>query len=333
MKRSATEQPLVTICIPTYNRPDMLRQSLQSVLWQSYANLEVIVSDNASDTDTGAVVAAFGDDRVRVDRLDTNVGLHGNLTRCLHLGRGKYRMMLPDDDLMLPGNVESKVEFFETHPQLGLVHSGFRYLDSESLPFGPVTNWTYATEDTVQPGLEYIGESIAKGGITCVSSVMLRSDLVADESFVVADGPYCDLGLWLRVALRGDVGFLTAPLSAYRVHPSSASSGFQTMRQVRGRIVLTQRHADAQRRAVGRVLENGHLHPQSRAEYARLQRRSDQKMRLAILVHRYIPRSALRLAKKSMGWAQHGRVYRALSLHSAYAPGPVDDGTVVAKTT
>jgi glycosyltransferase involved in cell wall biosynthesis len=325
------ERPLVTICIPTYNRPEMLRQSLQSVLWQSYRNLEVIVSDNASDTDTAAVVDSFGDDRVRIDRLDTNIGLHGNLSRCLHLGTGMYRMMLPDDDLMLPGNVESKVAFFETHPQVGLVHSAFRYVNSDSLPYGPVTNWTSAEKDTVQPGYEYIGESIAKGGITCVSSIMLRSDLVASESFVADDGPYCDLALWLRVAQQADVGFLTAPLSGYRVHASSASSGFQTVKQVRGRVVLTQHHADALKLAFGRFVETADLDPDSRAEYARLQRASDRKMRLAIGVNRYIPRPMLKLAKRSLGWARHGWLYNALSLYAAYAPEPVDEGTVSSK--
>ena len=331
MELNMFEQPLVTICIPTYNRPEMLRQSLQSVLWQSYRHLEVVVSDNASDTDAAAVVDSFGDARVRVARLDTNIGLHGNLSRCLHLGTGTYRMMLPDDDLMLPGNVESKVVFFETHPQVGLVHSAFRYVNSDSLPYGPVTNWTSAEKDVVQPGYEYIGESIATGGITCVSSVMLRSDLVVDEAFVADDGPYCDLALWLRVAQRGDVGFLTAPLSGYRVHASSASSGFQTVQQVGGRVVLTQHHADALKLAFGRFVENADLDPESRAEYARLQRTSDRKMRLAIRVNRYVPPPMLNLAKRSLGWAKHGRIYNALSLYSAYAPEPVDDGTVSSK--
>ena len=320
------EQPLVTICIPTYNRPEMLRQSLQSVLWQSYRNLEVIVSDNASDTDTVAVVDSFGDDRVRVDRLDTNIGLHGNLSRCLHLGTGTYRMMLPDDDLMLPGNVESKVAFFQTHPQVGLVHSAFRYVNSDSLPYGPVTNWTSAEKDVVQPGYEYISESIAKGGITCVSSVMLRSDIVGSESFVADDGPYCDLALWLRLAQRADVGFLTAPLSGYRVHASSASSGFQTVKQVRGRVILTQHHADAVKLAFGRFVENADLDPESRARYARLQHASDRKMRLAIRVNRYVPAPMLKLAKRSLGWTKRGRMYNAMSLY-AYAPEPVDDGS------
>jgi glycosyltransferase involved in cell wall biosynthesis len=313
MEPHLSEQPLVTICIPTYNRPEMLRHSLRSVLQQSYRHLEVIVSDNASDTDTAAVVDSFGDDRVRVDRLLENIGLHGNLSRCLHLGTGKYRVMLPDDDSMLPGNVESKVAFFKTYPSVGLVHSTFRNINSDSLPYGPVINWSSAEKDTVQSGSEYIRESIVKGGITWISSVMLRSDLVVDESFVADDGPYCDLSLWLRVAQRADVGFLMAPLSGCRVHASSASSGFQTFEQVRGRLVNTLRHTDALKLAVGRFVESADLDPQVRAEYARLQRASIRRIRLGILADRYLPRPMFKLARRSVNWVEQGRIYNAIS--------------------
>jgi glycosyltransferase involved in cell wall biosynthesis len=312
MELHPSEEPLVTICIPTYNRPEMLRHSLRSVLRQSYRHLEVIVSDNASDTDTAAIVGSFGDDRVRVDRLYANIGVHGNMSRCLHLGSGKYRMMLPDDDLMLPGNVQSKVAFCETHPQVGLVHSAFRHINTDSLPCGPVNNWTSAKADIVQPGYEYIREAIAKGGITCISTVMLRSDLVVDESFVVDDGPYCDLALWLRVALRADVGFLTAPLSGYRMHAISASFDFQTQEQVRGRIIQTLGHTDALKLALGRFLENADLDPELRAEYARLHRASDRRIRLSILANRYLPRPVFKLVQRSVNRAKQGRIYNAI---------------------
>lgn len=313
MEPQASEQPLVTVCIPTHNRPEMLRHSLQSVLDQSYRRIEVIVSDNASDTDTAAVVDSFGDNRVRIDRLDANIGLHGNMSRCLRLGTGKYRTMLHDDDLMLPGNVHSKVAFFETHPQVGLVHSAFRHIDSESQPYGPVNNWTNAAEDFVQPGYEYIRESIGKGGITCVPSVMLRSDLVASESFVPDDGPYCDLALWLRVAQRADIGFLAAPLSGYRVHAGSASSGFQTVQQVHGRVINTLQHADALKLAFRRFIATADLDPELRAKYARLQRASDRRIRLAIQANRYLPPPMFKLAKRSMDWASQTRIYNAVS--------------------
>ena len=313
MEPFMSEQPLVTVCIPTYNRPDTLRHSLRSVLEQSYRHLEVIISDNASDTDTEAVVNSFADDRVRIDRLATNIGLHGNMTRGLHLGSGKYRTVLHDDDLMLPGNIDKKVEFFETHPQVGLVFSAFRLVDSDSQPHGPVLNWSGEGEDIVQPGPVYIREAIGRGGITCPPTVMLRSDVVADESFVVEDGPYCDLALWLRLALRTDVGFLPAPLSGYREHLSSASSGFQTIEQVRGRFISTLGHADALRLAVGRFLETADLDPGLRAECARLQRASDRRMRVAIRANRYLPQSVFQLAKRSVNLAEKTRILEAVS--------------------
>ena len=313
MELHLSEQPLVTICIPTYNRPEMLRHSLQSVLRQSYRHLEVIISDNASDTDTVAVVDSFGDDRVRVDRLDTNIGMHGNTSRCLHLGTGKYRAILHDDDLMLPGNVQSKVAFFETHPQVGLVYSAYYLVNSDSLPYGPVNTWASGEKDIVQPGYAYIREAIARGGLTCPASVMLRSDLVVNESFVVEDGPYCDMALWLRLAQHADVGFLTAPLSGSREHASSASYGFQTMEQVRGRFINTLGHANALKLALGRFLETADLDPEFRAECARLQRASDRRMRVAILANRYLPRRMFKLAKRSVHLAEQSRICNAIS--------------------
>ena len=90
---------------------------------------------------------------------------------------------------------------------------------------------------------------------------MLRSDLVTDEIFNEADGPYCDLALWLRVAWRADVGFLTEPLSGYRVHTGSASSGFKTQEQKHGRTMLTLQHANAVRLAHGRFVARRRARP------------------------------------------------------------------------
>lgn len=318
---------MVTVCIPTYNRPDLLRQSLQSVLWQSFADFEVIVSDNGSQTDTAAVIAEFGDPRVKLDRLDENIGLYRNLSRALRLGTGKYRMMLPDDDLMLPGNLERKVRFFEAHPNVGLVHSAFRYLNADGLPNGPVTKWTPHEVDTVQPGKDFVGLSLAQGGVVCVSSVLLRSDLVADEIFDEADGPYCDLALWMRVAMKGDVGFLAEGLSGYRVHVSSASSGFRLVEKKGRRHVLTLQHADALHVAYGRFIARQDIDPELAAEFGKLHADSDRRMRLSIRINRLLPRPVIGLIKRVLRLTRGNKMYEAVSLYSAYAPDVVDEGT------
>ena len=188
-------RPAVTVCIPTYNRRDLLAASLDSVLRQSWRDVEIVVSDNASTDGTAGYVRSIDDPRLRYERLEENVGLFANLTRCLHLGTGRYRMVLPDDDLMLPGNLARKVAFLDANPSAGLVHSAFRYLDDGAEPVGPVQNWSRLAADTLEPGPAFVRRSLAVGGLVCVSSVMLRGDLVAAERFDPDDGPYADLAL------------------------------------------------------------------------------------------------------------------------------------------
>jgi GT2 family glycosyltransferase len=315
--------PTVTVCIPTYNRSGLLRESLQSVLWQSLRDVEVVVSDNASTDDTEDVVRGLRDPRVVYDRNPENVGLFANMSRCLRLGSGRYRVVLPDDDLMLPGNLERKVAFLERHPEAAMIHSGFRFLDADGNPQGPLMNWARLAEDTVEPGESFVRRSIALGGLVCVSSVMLRSEHVADERFDAADGPYADMALWLRVATRGDVAFLPDPLSGLRVHAASASSGFQTVKVRRGQHHLTPSHADALRLAHGRFVARADLDPATRNELAEALAQADRRLRLSILVNSHVPPAALRVAKRAAGWRPGGRLHRLIALEGAYSPPPV----------
>ena len=312
-----SERPAVTVCIPTYNRRELLSASLQSVLRQSWTDVEIIVSDNASTDDTAEYIRSIDDPRLRYERLETNIGLFGNLSRALSLGSGRYRVMLPDDDLMLPGNLEAKVRFLDEHPSAGMVHSAFRYLDQYAQPFGPTESWSRLTEDTLEPGPSFIRRSLAHGGIVCVSSVMMRSDLVADEKFDPDDGPYADIALWLRIAAQSDVGFLTAPLSGYLVHGSSASSGFNVVRVSKGQHRMTNHHADAVLQAHGRFVQRADLDPELRAELARVVSDSDRRMRWTIRANQTFSPGTLKLLKKAAGWGAGGRIHQMLSLDGA----------------
>lgn len=319
--------PTVTVCIPTRDRPDSLRVALQSVLSQSWPQLEVIVSDNASGPATAQVVADAADPRVVHDRLDTDVGLYGNLTRCLTLGRGSLRYVLHDDDVMLPGNIERKARFMLEHPTAGMVHSAFRNLDAAGDPTGPVLNWPGATHDVLQPGRAFIRQSIAVGGMTCVASVMLRSDAVRTERFAEQDGPYADLALWLRVALHHDVGFLPEPLVGYRVHAGSASSAYRTLRVRRGRTVTTLQHADVTRQAHGRFLEQADLEPELRDQLQSLLRRCDRRLRLRIVVAVVLPPRMLQALKRVVRWRRGSRLHDLLAVEAAGVAGAVPNDT------
>jgi len=98
----AIREPLFSICIPTFNRREMLCQAIRSALNQTYDHIEVVVSDNASDDGTSEAVRALGDARIRYFRNETNLGAASNWERCLYLAQGAFISWLQDDDLLLP---------------------------------------------------------------------------------------------------------------------------------------------------------------------------------------------------------------------------------------
>lgn len=97
--------PLVTVGIPTFNRPDGLRRTLECIRAQTYRNLEIIVSDNCSDTpETRAVVLAHqqADARVRYVRQERNIGLEANFKFLLAQATGEFFFWAADDDEWTP---------------------------------------------------------------------------------------------------------------------------------------------------------------------------------------------------------------------------------------
>ncbi len=101
----APRLPLVTVGIPTYNRPDGLRRTLECIRGQTYPNLEILISDNCSTTpETRAVALAHqqADPRVKYHRQDTNIGLEANFKYLLEQAKGEYYFWAADDDEWTP---------------------------------------------------------------------------------------------------------------------------------------------------------------------------------------------------------------------------------------
>ena len=95
-------QPLISVLIPAYNHARFVRAALDSVLQQSWSNLELIVIDDASPDATWQVLQECTDPRVRLSRNESNLGSHGTLNAALQQARGEFIAILNSDDLFLP---------------------------------------------------------------------------------------------------------------------------------------------------------------------------------------------------------------------------------------
>lgn len=128
--------PLVTIGVPTYRRPERLRRALAAVSAQTYRDLEIIVSDNASpESDTRRVVeeAAARDPRIVYRRQAQNLGAGGNFTYLAMQATGRYFAWFADDDSSEPTFVARLVETLEANPDVVLAMSDVVQLD-EAVP-------------------------------------------------------------------------------------------------------------------------------------------------------------------------------------------------------
>jgi glycosyltransferase involved in cell wall biosynthesis len=124
---------LVSVVIPSYNRAYCLPRAVDSVLSQTHPQVEVLIIDDGSSDDTGAVVSARygGDARVRYHRQD-NTGISGARNAGLERANGAYVALLDSDDEWLPWKLELQIACMRAHPEVGMTWTDMLSVDPEN---------------------------------------------------------------------------------------------------------------------------------------------------------------------------------------------------------
>ncbi len=216
---------LVSICVPAYNAEEFIGATLESALAQTYAPIEVIVCDNDSTDSTGMIADGYAksDRRVRYFRNAENIGMVRNWNEAASHASGEYIKILCADDLLAPDCVERQVAALREHPSCSIVTNNVVIIDSRSREIGRRKN---AHRTRVYPGREYARKSmLSKNLVGEPSSVLMKKELFEAEGGFDQRFKYLpDWDLWLRAMQRGDVAYLSACLSSYRVARTSMTS-------------------------------------------------------------------------------------------------------------
>lgn len=101
--------PRVSVCIPTYNRPELLARSVESVFGQSFQDFEVVISFDAGPCAADAFLKRYSDPRLRVMTQPVNLGIRENFNACISASRGELIKPLGDDDELAPECLEAIV--------------------------------------------------------------------------------------------------------------------------------------------------------------------------------------------------------------------------------
>lgn len=220
--------PLVCICIPTYNAASTVRETLESILAQTYRNLVVHVSDNASTDDTLDVIESIADPRVTIHRNEKNIGGEGNFNRCIQLAEGKYTAIFHADDVYEPHMVAKQVAFLEAHPTAAAVFTEASLINE----LGVQTGEMRMPQDITSPNGLYDFAMMFKAVLRhsnffICPSVMVRTEVYQQEIGCWKGEQFkssADLDLWLRILQQHPVGYLKERLMRYRISNSQWSA-------------------------------------------------------------------------------------------------------------
>jgi glycosyltransferase involved in cell wall biosynthesis len=204
---------LVSVIVPVYNRPDMLRQAVASVLAQTYTDFEIVIVDDESTDDTPRVIEELraSDPRIRgLRRPNGGPGLARESGRLA--AEGEFLQYLDSDDLLLPRKLELQVAALRAHPDAGIAYGRVIYRDAEGREIA--CDWKLANQNVTSIFPSFL---LARWWET-VSPLFRKS--VTD-----AAGPWTSLRLeedWEYDTRIGSLGvrliFIDEPLAEHRDH-------------------------------------------------------------------------------------------------------------------
>jgi len=227
-------EPLVSVGIPTFNRLPMLRRAAESVLAQDYANLELVICDNAStdETQTWCETLAARDSRVRYFRQAINVGATANFNDVFARSRGRLYMVLGDDDWLGPSYVSRCAETLLSKPDLAVVcGEPHMFLEDQFLYQGRKMNMLQeSAAHRVAAYLWQVGENVPFHGLmrreVAAALPPLREVLAGDWLFVASlafIGKIRTLdNTWINKSVAGTTGSWAKLLRWTRLPPFSA---------------------------------------------------------------------------------------------------------------
>lgn len=215
------KQPLVSVCIPSYNHAQYLPYCIESVLAQTYQNIEIIIVDDNSPDNSLEIAQAYaakypGKIRVYTHPNNANRGISATVNLAFNLSKGKYWSGLPSDDALCRDKIEKQATFLEANLELGFVYSYGNYMDSDGNKIPGVFG-----EDITKDADPLA--TILRGNVIPGMTVLARREAAETVGLHDENLVYSDWDFWIRFFALYKGGFIPESLVEYRIHNYNTS--------------------------------------------------------------------------------------------------------------
>lgn len=225
------EHKLVSVLIPAYNRPHTLKIALDSVLEQTYPNIEVIICDDSTDNRVQEMLVPYLNSYsfIKYYKNEKNL-LLGNWHKCFELSSGEYINYLMDDDVFHKEKIAKMVYFFNEFENISLVTSYRQTIDE----FGQFLPPIWATVRLYEESRIIEGNILADYALAHILNVIgepttvlfRKNDLTAPFGFYKGKqySMLNDMASWLSLLSKGKAVYIPEALSYFRIHPDQNSN-------------------------------------------------------------------------------------------------------------
>jgi len=206
--------PVVSVIIPTYNRAEMVREAIQSILDQNYTDYEIIVVDDGSTDNTRDVVTAFRDYRIRYIYQE-NRGRSNARNHAIRLAQGKYIAFLDSDDLFLPHTLATQVNCLERNQGFGMVYSSAKCINEK----GEDLLFSY---EATESGWIYRQIAFYRPLTIILPSIMIRGQVLTEVGYFDENlERFEDTDMFRRISRRYPILAIPETLCKIRAHSSN----------------------------------------------------------------------------------------------------------------
>lgn len=205
-------EPLVTVLMPVYNGENYLREAIDSILYQTYINFELLIINDGSNDSSEEIILGYEDSRIVYVKNEQNIKLIATLNKGLEIAKGKYIARMDADDVSILSRLDKQVRFLEENPTIGLLGSAFEIIGKESKTFYPTA------DHEIRFSLLFLNTFLH-------SSVLFRKELCVANNLYF-DNKYIhgeDYKLWTELMFKTNVSNLDEILVKYRVHENQIS--------------------------------------------------------------------------------------------------------------
>ncbi|MES2960901.1 MAG: glycosyltransferase [Pseudomonadota bacterium] len=233
-------QPIITVIIPSYNHADYIGSTIESILAQTENNFELLIIDDLSSDNSLEIIKKFQDPRIKLITLQKNIGMCQTSNIGIEQAKGKYISIIASDDVMLPNNLQDKINFLEKNPAYGAVFSRVEAIDENGdILYKKTKKFKKLFITDKKNRYQWLNHFFYKANCLAAPTMVAQTEVIRKiNGFNPIFSQAHDFDMWVKICLTGyEIFVLEEKMVQYRQRKNFGNMSSNTAK-VRVRLVF-----------------------------------------------------------------------------------------------